>query len=152
MLDQSPERARTLRHDHLGGQRRDWASLVRVVQGWSRQRQVSDKSKMKEVDKRKFYSKMIALNYTDPEIERKWERATSAAKIKAGLCRKVGKQVLVFMPKSREVESADIMSLTLEGDKSESLVNAAHSKQMLEGQHAIDLGLGAKKRAFGGVL
>jgi hypothetical protein len=151
MKDQSPARADQLIAQHVSGkQRRDWGALTKVVNVWSRRREIADASKMKEVSKRKFYMKHRQLGYTEPQVERKWEKATSAERFRQGLARRVGKKVYTFMPKSREMSSTDIIALSLEGERETSYMTASTAKSMLQGKQQVQLSDGTRKTAFGG--
>ena len=107
---------------------------------------------MKEVTERKFRMKMAALGYSPEEVEKKFLKASSAARMKAGLARKAGKTTYVFMPKAREVSTADVMALNMKGDDDENFMSASSAKQMLHGQFSVDIGSHAKRNAFGGII
>ena len=152
MQRQSPERAEALVASHISGKgRRDWAGLTRIVQNWSRRREVSDTSRMKEVSERKFRFKHQQLGYSEAQINSKFAKASSASKFKAGLARRQGKTTFVFMPKARELSSADVMAMQLEGEKEDMYCSSAQAKQMLHGKYDIQLSNQAKKSAFGGI-
>ena len=55
-------------------------------------------------------------------MEKKFLKASSAARFKAGLARKVGKTTYVFMPKAREVSIADGMALNMRGEDDENFI------------------------------
>ena len=126
-------------------------SLCRVVQTWQRTRQVSDLSRIKEVTERKFRYKHQCLGYTPQEIDAKFQKASSAKMVKAGLARKVGGKWYVCMPKAREFTSADVMSMSLQGNTEDMYCSSAQKKNMLHGRQDIQLSDAAKKSAFQGI-
>ena len=103
MQREAPDEAEDIMLQHVSGKsRRDWQGLVKVVNVWTRRREVTDRTKLKEVSKRKFYLKHRQLGYSADRIDSKWEAATSAERFRMGLARRQGKKVFTFMPKSRD--------------------------------------------------
>ena len=78
--------------------------------------------------------------------------ATTSEAFKKGLARKQGRKTLVFMAKSRELTSSDIMRLTLEGEGETNLVSSGQAKQMLQGRNPMELGDRAKRDVLGGTF
>ena len=152
LQEQSPARAEQLRLENITGKaRRDWGNLTKLVSSWARRMEASDMQQMKEVNERQFTAKMRKWGYTDPQIQRRWIKATSAEKMRAGLARKQGKKTFAFLPKQRVVSKADIFALQYEGEQEESFMSAGSAKALLRGPNALQISDGTKKHAFGGV-
>ena len=107
---------------------------------------------MKEVPKRKFYAKMAALGYTPSQVDKKWAKATSADKFKAGLARRRGRHTYLFLPKQREIKRSDILRLRLQGDEEENLFSKSQAKTMMQGKGQIEFGSGTLKQALRGLM
>ena len=151
---QSPQEAQAAREKFIMPQRktgsRDWGGLQKLITKWVRKTQVSLKSRMVEVDWRKFKRNHKKLGYTKPTIKNKWARATGPEAFKAGKARRQGKKILVWFSKGREIDNADIIELKQSGEEDVSYVGREQAKAMLRGKQGLQLSDTAKAETFGG--
>ena len=149
---EDPTRAAQLRETHISGRaKRDYAGLCKVVTQWTRTKQLESIGRMKEVCQRKFYAKHRAMGYSESQIDKKFQKASSADMVKKGLCRKQGKKIFVYMPKANELAEKDILALSMQGEGEDSWMSKSSCKDLLRGKQGAEMGKNAKASFLGGL-
>ena len=145
MQADDPVQAMQLRKQHILAPvdgKKNYGAIVDVVKTVSRSAEMSSKCKLREYNLRQFYKRFRAEDYTDPQIEEKWVKKTSALAFQKGMAEKRGKKTWVWLPEPRTIAKKDVLAVHLTGPAEQLRMGESSAKEMLLGKHAPRIGSG----------
>ena len=154
MQDDEPEIVREqimkVRKDSAASDKahRSFGGLVKVLSSFSRQRQVELADRWIQCDRGEFYAHWAGRGRKEPQIERKWLKATKPKKFRKNLAwhkskttskGKSKKITIVWVKKQRKCKDADIMNTKMEERPEVQMMDKASAKAQVRGEKKLNM-------------